>query len=297
MNPATHPLARLSDQGRGILLAITGVFLLSPDSLLIRWMHLDLWTLMFLRGLFMGLTLLALNLLLRLGRKPAAGLFQLDRHAWAFTLLMTVSSLFFVAAVQTTSIAHTLIIVGATPVVSALLGWLILRERVNGATLWTIGIVMIGLGFVVYDDSRSSLLGDLYAAIACLLWSGNFILMRLTRTPSHLSMMTVSGFMLALATLPLAQLAGVESWQWGLGVASGFVVGFSFWLITMAPRYIPAAEVALFMPLESVFGSLLAWWLLGEFPGWISVIAGSVIILAIMLNSYVQIRKRSARCG
>jgi drug/metabolite transporter (DMT)-like permease len=293
VNPAPHPLARLSDQGRGILLAVTGVFLLSPDSLLIRWIHLDLWTLMFLRGLFMGLTLLALNLLLRIGRNQSAGLFQLDRHAWTFTLLMTVSSLFFVAAVQTTSIAHTLIIVGATPVVSALLGWVILRERVGATTLWTIGIVMIGLGFVVYDDSRSSLLGDLYAAIACLLWSGNFILMRLTRTPSHLSMMTVSGFVLAVATLPLAQLGGVEPWQWGLGVASGFVVGFSFWLITLAPKYIPAAEVALFMPLESVFGSLLAWWLLDEFPGWISVIAGSIIILAIMLNSYVQIRKTS----
>ncbi len=294
MNPDPHPFSRWSDQSKGILLAVSGVFLLSPDSLMIRWIQLDLWTLMFLRGLFMGLTLLALNLLLRAGRRSRAGLFQLDRHAWAFTLLMTVSSMFFVAAVQTTSIAHTLIIVGATPVVSALMGWLFLRERVGSSTLWTIGVVVVGLGFVVYDDSRSTLLGDFYAAMACLLWSGNFVLMRLTRTPSHLSMMTVSGFVLALATLPLAQLGGIEPWQWWLGVVSGFLVGFSFWLITMAPKYIPAAEVALFMPLESVFGSLLAWWLLAEFPGWISLIAGSVIILAIMLNSYVQIRKTSS---
>ncbi len=294
MNPAFHSLQRLSGQSKGILLATIGVFLLSPDSLLIRWIQLDLWTLMFLRGLFMGLTLLLLNLLLRAGRKRRHGLFQLDRPAWLFTALMTVSSMFFVAAVQTTSIAHTLIIVGATPVVSALLGWLLLRERVGSSTLWTIGIVVIGLGFVVYDDSRSSLLGDLYAAIACLLWSGNFILMRLTRTPSHLSMMTVSGFVLALAAWPLAQFGNIQPWQWGLGVASGFLVGFSFWLITLAPKYIPAAEVAVFMPLESVFGSLLAWWLLDEFPGWISLTAGLVIILAIMFNSYVQIRKTSS---
>lgn len=294
MNPAFHSVYRLSQQSKGILLATIGVFLLSPDSLMIRWIQLDLWTLMFLRGLFMGLTLLLLNLLLRAGRKHRHGLFQLDRPAWLFTALMTVSSMFFVAAVQTTSIAHTLIIVGATPVVSALLGWLLLREQVGGSTLWTIGIVVIGLGFVVYDDSRSSLLGDLYAAIACLLWSGNFILMRITRTPSHLSMMTVSGFVLALAAWPLAQFGGIQPWQWGLGVASGFLVGFSFWLITLAPKYIPAAEVAVFMPLESVFGSLLAWWLLDEFPGWISVTAGLVIILAIMFNSYVQIRKTSS---
>jgi len=287
--------SRLSggDAARGALLAGLGVLLLSPDSLLIRWIQLDLWTLMFLRGLFMFLTLLGLNLIIRRGRS-LGGLFRLDRHAWAFAGLMTVSSLFFVASVQTTSIAHTLIIVGSTPAVSALLGWWLLNERVARGTLWTIGIVVVGLGFVVYDGARSSLLGDFYAAVACLLWSFNFILMRRTRTPSHLSMMTVSGLVMALAVWPLAQLDGIEAWQWQLGVLSGLVVGLSFWMISMAPKYIPAAEVAVFMPLESVFGSLLAWWLLGEFPGWISVAAGSLIILAIMLNSYFQIRKTSA---
>ncbi len=295
MNPVRKSASRLlslPDQALGALLAGVGVFVLSPDSLLIRWIELDLWTLMFLRGLFMGLTLLLLNALLRRGR-PLSGLFRLDRYAWAFALLMTVSSMFFVASIQTTSIAHTLIIVGSTPVVSALLGWLILREPVHPGTRWTIAVVVVGLGFVVYDDSRSSLIGDLYAAIACLLWSGNFILMRRTRTPSHLSMMTVSGFVMALAVLPLSQLGGIEGWQWALGGFSGLLVGIAFWMISLAPRYIPAAEVAVFMPLESVFGSLLAWWLLDEYPGWISVLAGSVIILAIMLNSYFQIRKTS----
>jgi drug/metabolite transporter (DMT)-like permease len=45
--------------------------------------------------------------------------------------------------------------------------------------------------------------------------------------------------------------------------------------------------------LESVFGSLLVWWFLGEYPGLISLSAGLVIIGAIMLNSYFQIIKSS----
>ena len=44
-------------------MAFTGILLLSPDSLLIRLINIDLWTLMFLRGLFMGLSLFLLNIL------------------------------------------------------------------------------------------------------------------------------------------------------------------------------------------------------------------------------------------
>ena len=41
----------LSDRGKGILMSIAGVFVLSPDSLLIRLAALDDYTLIFYRGL------------------------------------------------------------------------------------------------------------------------------------------------------------------------------------------------------------------------------------------------------
>ena len=45
-------LTQLSDRGKGILMAIGGVLVLSPDSLLIRLAGLDDYTLLFYRGLF-----------------------------------------------------------------------------------------------------------------------------------------------------------------------------------------------------------------------------------------------------
>jgi hypothetical protein len=43
---------QLSDRGKGILMSLGGVFVLSPDSLLIRLAGLDDYTLIFYRGLF-----------------------------------------------------------------------------------------------------------------------------------------------------------------------------------------------------------------------------------------------------
>jgi drug/metabolite transporter (DMT)-like permease len=284
----------ISDNARGLLLVSFGVFILSPDSLLIRLIDIDLWSLMFLRGLFMGICLFVLNLLVN-ASAPLQQFKDLDQYGWSIIVLMTVSSFFFVAAVQNTSVAHTLIIVGAVPVVAAILGIIFLREYVSRNSWITIFIVMIGLIFVVYDDQQSSIEGDLYALAACLLWSGNFVLARLTTMKNMIAAMSVSGFLMALSAYPLATLSLISVEQLALSVLLGLLVGVAFSMITLAPRFIPSAEVAVFMPLESVFGSLLVWWFLDEYPGWISLTAGSVIILTIMTNSYFQISKASNR--
>jgi len=283
----------LSAYSKGVLLAFSGIVLLSPDSLLIRLIDTDLWTLMFLRGLFMGICLLLLNMVLHRGQALRQFVIM-DRYAWGIIVLTAISSFFFVASIQNTSVAHTLIIVGSTPVVAAVLALFLLHEKVSLGTWMTIFIVVLGLGVVVYDDQQSTLKGDLYALIACLLWSINFLLARLARMDDMVAAMSIAGFMMALLALPLTQLETVSTQQLLLSLLLGLMVGVSLSLLTLAPRYILAAEVAVFLPLEAVIGSLLVWLLLDEYPGLISLIAGVVIILTIMLNSYIQIRRSSS---
>ena len=79
-----------------------------------------------------------------------------------------------------------------------------------------------------------------------------------------------------------------------LSLLLGFLVGLALSMISLAPRFIPSAQVAIFMPLETVFGTLLVWWYLGEYPGLVSIIAGSIIVLALMLNSYQQLKPQKA---
>lgn len=279
----------LSQNAKGFLLAFFGILTLSPDSLLIRLIDIDLWTLTFLRSAFMALSLILFSMLFS-GRRAFLELIHLDRYAWMIAIVMAVSNIFFVASVQTTSVAHTLIIVGAAPIVAAVLGMVLLKEQINVHGWMTIIIVFIGLIVVVYDDQSSSLLGDFYALLACLLWSGIFILARLSQVKTMVAAICINGLINASWTLPLAQLDTLTQNQWLLAILLGTLVGLALSQITTAPRFIPAAEVAMFMPLETVFGSLLVWWFLDEYPGPVSIIAGVVIILAIIYYSYLQLR-------
>ena len=59
----------VSNHLKGILLATAGVLIISPDSLLIRFLPIDLWSVMFLRGLFIALTLIPLVWIMMTGFK------------------------------------------------------------------------------------------------------------------------------------------------------------------------------------------------------------------------------------
>ena len=285
----------MPNQVKGILLAVSGVLVISPDSLLIRLVNLDLWSLMFLRGLFIALVLLLLTLLLdRRGFRML--LRDMDRAAWLMATLIALSSFFFVAAIQTTSVAHTLIIVGSVPVFAALLGMVLLREAVSPNTGITILVVFVGLLFVVHDQQQSTLIGDLLAFVACLMWALNFLLARRTRTDNRMFVMMLSGIMMLAISLPLTRFGAMDLQQVSIGGLLGVLNGLALSLLIYAPRFIPAAEVAVFLPVETVLGSLLVWWFLGEFPGVVSLIAGSIIILALMVNSLYQLH-RSGRFG
>ncbi len=279
----------LSDNAKGFSLALLGIITLSPDSLLIRLIDTDVWTTTFLRSVFVGLSLLVFMLVLYRG-KTLQQFKQMDRYALLTTVFIAGTNFFFVASVQNTSVAHTLIIVGAAPVVAAIFGLVFIREKVTRQTWITIAVVIISLIFVVYDNQKSTLIGDLYALIVLLLWSSIFIFGRLTSTSNMLGAMCISGFISATWSCSLADLSGLATSQLGLSLLLGCLVGAALSQITLAPRFIPAAEVAVFMPLETVFGSLLVWWILDEYPGLISILAGSIMVLAIMLSSYFQIK-------
>lgn len=284
----------ISNHGRGVLLAGLGVVVISPDSLLIRFVNIDLWTLMFLRGLFIAMSLLLINLLMRKSSSIITQIKNLDLLAWIIVVLMAMSSFFFVAAIQTTSVAHALIIVGSAPILSALLGIFMLGERVPLNTWLTIFIVFTGLFFVVYDQQQSSLLGDIYAFITGLSWAFILMLARRTQTRNMFLTMMLSGVLIVLLSLPLASFSQISTQQALVGSLLGTLNGIALSLLTLAPRYMPSAEVAVFLPLESVFGTLLVWFFLAEYPGLISLLGGCIVVVAIMLNSFLQIRKSSA---
>ena len=68
-------------------------------------------------------------------------------------------------------------------------------------------------------------------------------------------------------------------------------VAIPFVLVTIAPRFIPAAEVNLFFLLETILGPIWVWIVIKEHPSIETIIGGIVIISTIATHSFLKLKK------
>ena len=68
-------------------------------------------------------------------------------------------------------------------------------------------------------------------------------------------------------------------------------VAIPFVLVTLAPRYITAAEVNLFFLLETILGPFWVWLVIKEQPSIETIIGGSIIIVTIAAHSFLSLKK------
>ena len=68
-------------------------------------------------------------------------------------------------------------------------------------------------------------------------------------------------------------------------------VAIPFVLVTIAPRFITAAEVNLFFLLETILGPIWVWMVIKEQPTLETIQGGLIIILTIAIHSAIAIKK------
>ena len=71
----------------------------------------------------------------------------------------------------------------------------------------------------------------------------------------------------------------------------------AFGLIATGPRYIPAAEVALLLLLETVLGAFAVWVAVGEVPSLATMVGGVVLIAVLAAHSIATLRSLDLAAG
>ena len=284
----------LPDHAKGMLITVAGVLAVTPDSLLIRLVSADFMTLMFWRGLLVCLTL-------------AAGLFAVHKGqilakfaaiGWpglVFAGLFSLNSFSFVLAVETTTVANTLVLISAAPLFAAIIARLFLQETVRRRT-WlailaaTAGIVVIVSGSL---GGGGALLGDLAALVTALGLAIQFNILRRYRAVNMIPAIAVGNLITALVSLPFADTLAIVPmdvlWLCLLGVA---VMPVAAALIVTGPRYLPAPEVSLVLLLETVVGPFWVWLALGEVPSGRAFLGGAIVIAALAGHATAALRRR-----
>lgn len=283
----------MSDHFKGLLITFAGVLVLSPDSLLIRLADMDSWTLLVYRGLLMALGMALISRLF--DPRPLRQQFKrIGRTGLWAALCFAISTIAFVNAILYTTVAHTLVIVATSPLFAVLFGRIFLGERLDVPTFIAILVVLAGMILVVGQSQQAGhWVGNVCALISAIAIAITFVLNRKNRDVNMVPAISISGVLSALVVLPFANFMPLDLTSIMILLAMGLVVAVAFALITLGPRYIPAAEVSLLLPLETVGGIALVWIFLGEAPGGQTIIGAIIILAAITAHAY-HVLKRSA---
>ena len=280
---------------KGLLMSVFAVVILSPDSVLIRLVEeaspeVDSWTVLFWRGLLyaVGVSLLVF---MKYGSKTIAEFKNIGKGGLVIGFFSGISTGTFVFAIVYTSIANALVIISTGPIMIAIVAWFLLKEKSSVITWTSMIIVFIGI-YIVMSCSfgGKNLVGDFFALITAVMMGFTFTL---TRKYKHINMVPVNaigGLIAALIAFVMANQISVPAEVVGYIIAMGAILSISFSLITIAPRYMPAAEVGMIMPLETVLGSLIAWYFISEVPSTNAIIGGTIVIVTLFLHSWYSTR-------
>jgi drug/metabolite transporter (DMT)-like permease len=288
----------LNDQSKGLLITTLGVLCVVPDALFIRLISADAMTVAFWRLLTTGLVVL-LVLGLWHGRRTPAQIVAVGRWGAVYAVFAAVSALFFVASVKLTTVANTTIIIASMPVFAAIISWLALGEKPSRRMFWTIVFVFAGLLIIGYgslDDANqhggASLAGDLAALAVSVCFAIALTAARKARAQSMIPAVPFAFIACSICLLPFVEPFSVPLQQWWLvALHGGFFIALSSCFLALGPRYISSAEVALLILLESVLAPLLVWLVIGEQPGYWTIVGGVVVLGVLVVSNVVALRR------
>ncbi len=279
---AYQPTQRL----RGISIVTAGVLTISFDALFVRLAAVDGWNVAFWRGLLMALAMYSLGWL-----QSDAGVEDgTDRKVlWLAGATLALSGLSLILAFTLTKVANAVVILSSAPLFSAILSQIFLSEKCPLRTWLSIFVCIGGVLWVMSGSlGNSNYTGDILAVLSALFIGVYFTLFRGYPTMSRAKVITYSGLLMALITLPIATPLQLPWSSYGWLVISGLIqMPLGLVLMTMGTQYLPAAEVSLFLLLETVMAPIWVWLILREVPPVATFAGGGIILLTLILHSLI----------
>ena len=244
------------------------------------------------RGLSTALVMVLLIIVRRSGRPVSfAGV---SWRTWAAALVLAVTSMLYILALSRTSAATTLFLLAAAPIFAAIIGWVLLRERVEQSTLIAIGITAVGVTIMVGAGlDAGSALGLFFAALIPVLVGLYSVIQRSVSRVDPVIPTLIAAVFLTLGSGVIALSdsgLGVSGRDLTMAVISGgFAMGLGLPLFNLGHRSVAAARIPLLIMTEVVLAPLWVWIWPGETPDAGTLIGGAVIMSAV---AWLMLRTR-----
>ena len=284
-------MKNLNDQQKGSLLAFVAVMFITPDSLFIRLSNLDTWGLVFYRGIipfftvFFGMLIIyQLNFFKILLKSGYQGII--------YIITFSITNVTFVVSIQNTNVANTLVMVATAPMLSAVLGSVFLKEHADKKTWISIIITLCAIIYIFFDSLKlGNFYGDILGFITAIGLAVGAVTIRSAKSKNLVPAAVVGKLLVAIfALIFIENFALIENDLIIVPIMCIMCVAIPFVLVTIAPRFIPAAEVNLFFLLETIIGPIWVWLIIKEQPSLETLIGGLVIITTIAFHSFLKLK-------
>jgi drug/metabolite transporter (DMT)-like permease len=245
----------------------------------------DVFTTLFWRSLLGGLSVLAVQALV-IKRHDLHSLRRLTWPELWMSLAGSGAMVCFIAAFFYLPVADVVFIYSAFPTLTLLLSALLLRTAVYRIDLLCTLTVVCGMGLIVWGQtSLHNLVGAALSLMATLLFA--LITIGIKRFPQAemVKVTYVGAFIAALAMAPFSSFGSSSAhdlaWLWLYGFLN---VGVGFGLYLLGVRRIKAVLASLVCMIEIPLAPLWVYVFFGETVSRQSLIGGSVIVLAVLVN-------------
>ena len=287
----------MNNLGNGLMLALAGALLLTPDTLLMRLSGLDGGAMLAWRACLAGLVFLSIGLIARFKEEKGNRARVSSFGFWSLVICQIGNASFFAFGIALAPVAVVLLAVATVPVITALLGYFLLGELADRRVWATIVLVFSGILMSVAGDIErgmnidfETLLGACCGLAVAISLAFNFVIIRKNKTvPFELAIGL--GALIAGCTAfylwPAAwQVRGASLIY--ISVTGLIILPVSFFLLSKASRLTSAANVSMIMLLETVLGPLWVWLGIKETPNSLTLLGGVLVVGALGFFLYRQ---------
>jgi drug/metabolite transporter (DMT)-like permease len=284
---------------RGVVMVMAAGALWSLAGLLVRSMEAaGAWQILFVRSAAVVVTVLAVLLWRYRGDclekiRDAGGLAVLAGA------LLGAGFCGFIFSLVHTTVANAVLMLSVSPLLTAVLGWLVLGETVRRATWLAMAVALIGVAVMVGGGIvAGTWFGSLMALIAVASFSGFAVALRRGRGGDMLPAVFWAGLLSAPVAAAMAPDLSMTLRDVTLSaIMGGALITGGMILFTAGSRTVPSAELALLALTEVVLGPIWVWLAFAEVPHVETLIGGALVLAAVVGRALSGLRRTTPPFG
>tara|TARA_S200000501_G_scaffold79489_1_gene71286 strand:- start:455 stop:1360 length:906 start_codon:yes stop_codon:yes gene_type:complete len=252
------------------------------------------WQYLFTRGIVIFI-LLNIYLFLEEGKEFYKNYFKIGISGLVGGIGLGVAMITFIWSITNTTAAITLLCLAAMPFITALLGFLFLKEKIS-TSVWvaisiaTIGIIIMSVG----NSEKNTILGLVFGVVSAIGFSIFSVSLRWRKETPKFTTVAIAGLFCFLFSGVMILSNDVSflstSKNEALFATHGSLVCLGLILYSIGSKNIPAAELTL-LSLTEIIGGIFWVWLpilgINEVPSTNTIIGGFLIFSSIIYYSLI----------